>query len=313
MRTPPVARRPGSGSGRGTHLLLALMFSVMVPGVSADDSPPSPPPKDAVFFTRVPRKPGDQFVSRTRLELKLDAQVGLGFLSQEMAYGREEEEVLVVRILPEEDGALRRSLEFKQRRTTSTVPIVGKKVKDRRVAGKTVFVTSKDGKDTVHNKSGAEVKEKVATEVGYSLRILGTEPVFFAVMPEGDDVFLVPGKTINVTGEDARRIVGLPFEELNVDGLQLTLRRPAKPDAPLAVFDATASFSGNTVVGDSQLQLTASLSGEVSVARNTMHIATVEMKGHVDAQHEPMPGAEAGLLSATGNGPLVIRRKITED
>ena len=279
---------------------------------AADDTPDKKLPKDAVSFKRLAYKPGDRFVARTRLELKLNARLGVGFLGQEVTYRREEEEVLAVTILPEEDGDLRRSLEFKQRRTSTTLPIVGKETEDRRVAGKTLTVTTKGNEHTIYNKSGREVNEKVAKEAGYSLRILGRQPVFFAVLPPGEEAYAIPGKTIEVQGEDARRIVGLPFEELGVDSLQLTLRPLDKKDSAVAIFDANASFSGSTIVGDSQLQLTASLSGEVIVMRNTMRMASVELSGHVDAQHEPTPGSDEGLLSATGSGPLVIRRKITD-
>jgi hypothetical protein len=287
------------------------LLSVHAPGAD-DDASETKLPKNAVLFRRLAYEPGDRFVARTRLELKLNAQLGVGFLGQEVTYRREEEEVLVVTILPEEDGNLRRSLEFQQRRTSTTLPIVGKETEDRRVAGKTLTVTSKGNEHTIYNKSGREVNEKVAKEAGYSLRILGRQPVFFAVLPAGEETYAVPGKTLEVQGEDARRIVGLPFEELGVDSLQLTLRSPTKKDSALAIFDANASFSGSTVVGDSQLQLTASLSGEVFVMRNTMRITSVELAGHVEAQHEPTPGSDEGLLSAKGSGPLVIRRKITD-
>ncbi|MDG2149915.1 MAG: hypothetical protein P8N09_10360 [Planctomycetota bacterium] len=339
MRTHPIARHIQTNCTSGLPLVvLAVLFSLptcgqanepsttgatgtlqaavgRLPGhapKAADDTPDKKLPKDAVSFKRLAYKPGDRFVARTRLELKLNARLGVGFLGQEVTYRREEEEVLAVTILPEEDGDLRRSLEFKQRRTSTTLPIVGKETEDRRVAGKTLTVTTKGNEHTIYNKSGREVNEKVAKEAGYSLRILGRQPVFFAVLPPGEEAYAIPGKTIEVQGEDARRIVGLPFEELGVDSLQLTLRPLDKKDSAVAIFDANASFSGSTIVGDSQLQLTASLSGEVVVMRNTMRMASVELSGHVDAQHEPTPGSDEGLLSATGSGPLVIRRKITD-
>lgn len=296
-----------------TDIRTAGLSASTEPALVAGDDKNEKPSDDAIRFRRSLLVPGDHFVAKTRLELKLDAQIGVGFLSQEVAYRREEEEVLAVTILPEEDGNLRRSLEFRQRRTSTTLPIVGKETEDRRVAGKTLTVLSTEDGDTIYNKSGGEVNEKLAKEVGYSLRILGRKPVLFSVLPSGAEVSLEPGTTWEVQGEAARRIVGLPFEELGVDSLQLTLRHPDTPDDPLATFDTSASFSGSAVLGDSHLQLTASLSGQVVVVRNTMRIASVELKGHVDAQHEPAPGAEAGLLSATGNGPLVIRRKITSD
>ena len=95
------------------------------------------------------------------------------------------------------------------------------------------------------------------------------------------------------------------FDELNVDSLRLTFR--GTDESKRAVFDAAASFSGSTALGDGDVSLTANLNGQVIVASDTMRIARVELKGKVKARQ-----TEGGnTMSAKGSGPLTIKRTIT--
>jgi hypothetical protein len=260
----------------------------------------------STLFTRAPWRAGDGFRSKSRMDLKLDAELGLGFLSQNVTYDLKEEESLDVSVLePGEAGELRRQLAYKSRTSTRTLPIVGKSTDERRVHGKTFLVTQGDGEPELERVGGGKVRDKVAAEIDLSLKVLGTEPVFFSVLPQGSEVAVEIGESIDVKGEIARRIVGLPFDELNVDSLRLTFR--GTDDSKRAVFDAAASFSGSTALGDGDVSLTANLNGQVIVAADTMRIARVELKGKVKARQ-----TEGGnTMSAKGSGPLTIKRTIT--
>ena len=102
------------------------------------------------------------------------------------------------------------------------------------------------------------------------------------MLPQGSEVAVEIGESIDVKGDIARRIVGLPFDELNVDSLRLTFR--GTDESKRAVFDAAASFSGSTALGDGDVSLTSNLNGQVIVAADTMRIARVELKGKVKAR-----------------------------
>ncbi len=253
---------------------------------------------------------GESYTSTTRMELKLDAEIGLGFLSQEVTYVAEEEELLEVDVLADSaEGSLQRTLHFVSRSATKTLPLVGKKTKQRRVAGKTFNVTSTGEGHEILNVSGKPVNEKLARDVGFTLNILGEEPALFSLFERSKPTVLEVGHVLEIEGDAARRIVGLPFEQLNIDQLQLVLRAPTDPDSPLASFDAEAAFSGSMELGEGMLSMKASLDGVVTVERDSLRIMKVKLKGRVKAKQAP--GETGGMVSAKGSGPLSIRRQIT--
>ena len=280
------------------------------PGTTEPPADPAPAGEawdgEAVAMRRKPWSSGDRFESHIRMELKLDAEIGLGIFSQEVEYRMAETEVLAVEVLDDgDDGSVNRSLEYVKRVSTRVVPIKGKEQEERRTHGKTFTVSLDDQGAEIRNVASGNVpREKVLEEVLRSWRALGAQPVLFDAFPAGDPVLVVPGEAVEIEGEMAKRLVGLPFDELGVDSLELTLREPATASPAEVVFDARAVFSGSAELGDGILSLTAHLDGPITVATNSMRVKRVELKGKVKAKQK----GEDATLSAKGSGPLSIKR-----
>jgi hypothetical protein len=306
----PRAEAAARDAGRQADMALASAFPARQ--IPPNDEPPASDeatdsPSTGTLFVRKDWQDGERFEVRSRAEIKLDAEVGVGFLSTDVSYRVEEEEILLVDILPpEDDEGWRRKFHYKERHSTRVQPIVGKKKKDGRVAGKTFLLAGSSAGPIITRENGNSPSEKLDRDVRFTQRILGPRPVFFGILPEGPEPRLEPGERLQLEADIARRVVGLPFDQMNVDSMQLTLREPAEQFPRRAVFDAEAAFSGSGDVGGSQLSMTANLRGTVTVDTATMRIMRVELKGRVKLRQDG-----DATVAANGSGPLVIRRLIT--
>jgi len=282
-------------SSRSTLLLICLATAGPALGATAqvaDDT--------NVSVEHRPYEPGEELHLSTRVELQLTTTVLLGFFAQELSYELVEEETLVVTMSAMDDGP-KQQFFYPLAQRTSVVPVVGEKVKDRRVSGKTYTVRRGDDGLTVSNPDGTDTREKEAREVRRSCFAVGREPPLFALLPPGD---LEAGAVLRCAGEQAKRLLGMGLDELQADALQLTLRT-AGDDSALH-FDATASLSGETQLAGRRLTLNAELTGELVADCSTGRMVRLELSGPLNVSSE---GADESDKSA-GTGTLSIRRVV---
>ena len=247
-------------------------------------------------------QPGEQLRFSTRVELQLTTTVLLGFFAQELTYELVEEETIVVTqsATDDEDGPTQR-VSYPLAQRTSVVPVVGKKVKGRRVSGKSYVVRRGDEGLTVSDPDGTDTREKEAREVRRSCFSVGRRPPLFALLPAGP---LETGAVFRGAGDQAKRLLGVGLNELQADALQLTLRSAA--DDNELRFDATASLSGEAELAGRQLSLRAELTGELVADRETGRMVRLELTGPLDVGSDGAAESDKGA----GTGTLSIRRVV---
>jgi len=284
-------------SSRTTLLLTCLATACL--GIEAaaqvDDEP-------ELIVAHQDYQPGEQLRFSTRVELQLTTTVLLGFFAQELTYELvEEETVLVTMAAADDEDSSSQRLSYPLAQRTSVVPVVGEKVKNRRVSGKSYVVHRGDDGLTVTNPDGTDTREKEAREVRRSCFAVGRSPPLFAMLPVGE---LKEGAVLRGAGDQAKRLLGMGLDELAADALQLTLRSATEDDE--LSFDATASLSGQAQLAGRQLTLSAELAGELVADRATGRMLRLELSGPLDVGSD---GATESDKSA-GTGTLSIRRVV---
>jgi hypothetical protein len=287
-----VAAGPDASSA-GMHAASALGTPL-----SEDEQP--------ISLGHVPRGPGDRFEISSVAEVKLQAEIGVGFLAQTVNYDLREEERLEITVLePGEDGALRCRVGYPVRKATTVAPIVGRKTKDRRVARSTYVAEEREAGLVVHDETGeASAPVKEAKYVHASWPTLELEPALHLLLEDGE---LVPGQVLEAEAAIARRLLGLPLEELVPESLTLTVVGPA--DDGTLRLDLVAVLSGAAEVAGRDLSLTAELSGPLFVDPATGRTARLELEGSTTI----VADADDALLSARGEGTFTFKRMLRDD
>lgn len=278
-----------------------LALSLVTPGLALGTT--AAMPGDEVFsVSRKSYEAGEQLRFQTRVELQLTATVLLGFLAQQVSYELLEEETLELQLSAADDGGeLSQRVSYPLARRTTVAPLVGERVKDRRVSGKSYLVRRTGDELTVFDAGGAPSREKEAREVRRSCFTVGSEPALFALLPATE---LEAGAVLQAEGDAAKRLLGLGLDELQADSLQLILRGAGAADELL--FDANASLSGEAELGGRRLTLNAQLAGLLVADRTSGRMLRLELSGPLDVGSQ---GAEAEH-NAAGSGTLTIRRDV---
>ncbi|MFT7464198.1 MAG: hypothetical protein ACI9EF_002547 [Pseudohongiellaceae bacterium] len=291
-------------SSRHALLLCGFVAAIFALGAHSGSLPDTDNETD-VAVTRKGYTVGEQLRSHTRVELQLSATVSLGFVTQPVSYSLTENETYTVVFSSEDDSAeLSRQLTYPQAQRITVAPLVGKRVKDRRVSGKSYRVRRSDDGLSVANPDGSETREKEAREVRRSCRIVGNKPALFALLPQGE---LKPGATFDAEGEPAKRLLGLSLDELTADTLQLTYKGPGEGNQLL--FDAGASLSGSAELAGRTLNLNAELTGQLVADRRTGRMVRLELSGALDVGSSGASSAD----NAAGSGTLSIHRTMSRD
>jgi hypothetical protein len=270
------------------------------------NAPPSTEDETPITLGHVPRGPGDRFEISSVAEVKLQAEIGAGFLAQTVSYDLREEERLEITVLePGETGALRCRVGYPVRKATTVAPIVGRKTKDRRVARSTYVAEEGEAGLLVHDATGeASAPVKEAKYVHASWPTLELEPALHLLLEDGE---LVPGQTLQAEAAIARRLLGLPLEELVPESLTLTV---VGPEADGTVrLDLVAELSGAAEVAGRDVSLTAELSGPLFVDPATGRTARLELVGTTTI----VADADDALLSARGEGTFTFKRMLRDD
>ncbi|RKY19778.1 MAG: hypothetical protein DRQ55_09835 [Planctomycetota bacterium] len=251
------------------------------------------------------RSPGERFEVSSVAEVKLQAEIGTGFLAQRVSYDLREEERLEVTVLEAaEDSQRRVQLSYPLRRGTTTAPLVGRKTKDRRVANKTYVVAESEAGLDVRDAAGeASTREKEARYVRASWASLELEPALHLLLEDGT---LTPGQELVAPVDVARRLLGLPLEQLAPDALTLTVVGPATDGS--IELRLVAQLSGAADVAGHDVRLTAELSGPLFIDAASGRTLKLELSGTTKI----VADADDGLLSARGEGTLTLRRMLRE-
>lgn len=281
---------------------IALLLTCLATACLAQIAPAQAEDAPGLTVDHKAYQPGEQLRFSTRVELQLTTTVLLGFFAQELSYELVEEETVVVTMAAadDEDSSLQR-VSYPLAQRTSVVPVVGEKVKDRRVSGKSYVVHRDDDGLTVSNPDGTDTREKEAREVRRSCFAVGRKPPLFAMLAPGA---LKEGAVLRGAGDLAKRLLGMGLDELQADALQLTLRSATEDNA--LHFDATASLSGQAQLAGRQLTLSAELTGVLVADRKTGRMVLLELSGPLDVGSD---GAAESDKSA-GTGTLSIRRVV---
>lgn len=256
---------------------------------------------DAITVTRRPWQSGERFELSAVAEVKLEAEIGSGFLSQRMSYDIREEERLEVSVRePGDDGRPRMDFAYPVRRNTTVAPIVGRKVKDRRVAGKSYHVVDGDDGPAVLDDDGNDVREKEALHVRASYSVVGRAPTLFALLPA--DGVLHPGQELTADGPLARSLLGLPIEELVAD--TLVLRVQGLDEQGALVLQASAHLGGQKELAGRDVRLSVDLAGPYVIDPASGRLLRMELTGTATI----VADSDDALLAARGEGTLVLRR-----
>jgi len=307
----------------------ALLFAALsAPTVAAPSPAPAAPPltpvvtmaaphavllrapddeaKPVFTLTPVPYAAGEAFDVETVLEIKLEATIGVGFLAQTINYDLREQERLGVRVqAPEKGEQARREFSYTQREATSIAPIVGKKTKQRRVHGKSYVIIAKGDDRIVNDASGTVVREKEAKYVRATFLALGgVQPALFSCLPDEGETALTVGQTIEVGSEAAKRLLGLPLDQLEIESLTLTVTG-AGPDGTLDL-NAEATLGGEAEIGERALSLEGSLAGPIIIDPATARVSRMELTGSASIVSE----SEESMLSGSGQGDIVLRKMV---
>lgn len=254
---------------------------------------------DPVVLGRRPYPPDERLRFDSLATVDLSAEVA--FANQPLRYDLQEEEVLELTVLAGEPTRAR--LAFPLRRTTTVAPLLGRKVKQRRVEGKTYLVTPGDDGPAISDPDGDPTREKEARYVRWAWEVVGGDPPLHALLPaEG----LQPGQTLTARGEAAKRLLGLGLEEVRVEQLELTLVGP--PADGQARFQARAQLAGSAEVGGQDLSLEAELTGELIADAASAWLVRVELSGDARIASD---GGPDDTWQARGSGPLTIRRSLS--
>jgi hypothetical protein len=295
-----------TGEMAGSINAAAGMHSALGSGGGPALAPALAEDESTITVGHVPRGPGDRFEISSVAEVKLQAEIGAGFLAQTVSYDLREEERLEIEVLePGDEGALRCRVGYPVRKATTVAPIVGRKTKDRRVARSTYVAEEGEGGLVVHDETGeASAPVKEAKYVVASWPTLELEPALHLLLEDGE---LVPGQELQAEAAIARRLLGLPLEELVPESLTLTVVGPA--DDGTVRLDLVAELSGAAEVAGRDVSLTAELSGPLFVDPATGRTARLELEGTTTI----VADAEDALLSARGEGTFTFKRMLRDD
>ncbi|MCB9916622.1 MAG: hypothetical protein H6828_15965 [Planctomycetes bacterium] len=246
----------------------------------------------------------------TRLDLELDAEIDVGLFSPSVTYEMRESETLRVERLAPVDGRAAHAVEYVVSRQTRTLPIVGKKQDEHRVHGKSYIavddpagglpqVTKTSGKNT-----GKPAPEKDVAIIGRTLATVAGDPPLASVV-HGVDLPLDPGDTIALDSQSAKRMLGLPIEQLEVDDVVLVLR---SVDGPRGTFDVTARLRGEAELGDGSVGLKGKLAGTCVVLADGARVESLDLKGRISVEQDARSG---GMIATSGSGPLAIHRSVS--
>lgn len=265
------------------------------------DAPSIEPEPAGPRATLVPWAVGEQVEVVTLLALTLEAEVDMGLFSPTSTYSSKEHETLRMAVLEAEAGE-RRQLDFRESRRISVLPIVGRKEDPHRVHGKAYVVhDTGDGAPVVTRPdSGKVAGEKASRTVLRSWSSWVGDPPLHGLLASHDGP-LLPGVELVADDDVARRLLGLPVEELQIDGLTFTVE---STDGGVLVGHIHASLGGSTELGQGHVALRGHLQGELRASMATGRMTDLELNGRVTIE------ADGEGLIEQGDGPLKLRRRV---